>query len=134
MVTKPHADPSTDETTHGRSSIKKGGNNLEVHEAALELGFGPEQILTPRSPKEVQKSSPPPLSPPTPSAPLVIACVPQDSFLEAIRTLKPDLCVTAAYGGMLPQRFLDIPRLGSLNIHPSLLPRFECPHLRQGHT
>ena len=38
--------------------------------------------------------------------------------------LQPDLCVTAAYGNILPQRFLDIPRFGTLNIHPSLLPRF----------
>lgn len=38
--------------------------------------------------------------------------------------LSPDLCITAAYGGMLPQRFLDIPRLGTLNIHPSLLPKW----------
>ncbi|GFH07159.1 uncharacterized protein HaLaN_01920 [Haematococcus lacustris] len=39
-------------------------------------------------------------------------------------SLEPDLCVTAAYGNMLPQRFLDLPRLGTLNIHPSLLPKF----------
>ena len=32
--------------------------------------------------------------------------------------------MTAAYGNMLPQRFLDIPRLGTLNIHPSLLPAY----------
>ena len=47
----------------------------------------------------------------------------QEGFLSAIQRLGPDLCVTAAYGGMLPQSFLDIPRLGTLNIHPSLLPR-----------
>ena len=41
-----------------------------------------------------------------------------------IAALKPDLCVTAAYGNILPQRFLDIPRFGTLNIHPSLLPQF----------
>ena len=35
-----------------------------------------------------------------------------------------DLCVTAAYGNFLPQKFLDIPRFGTLNIHPSLLPQF----------
>ena len=38
--------------------------------------------------------------------------------------LAPDLCVTAAYGNILPQRFLDIPRFGTLNIHPSLLPGY----------
>jgi len=44
--------------------------------------------------------------------------------LQRIAALEPDLCVTAAYGNILPQRFLDIPRFGTLNIHPSLLPQF----------
>lgn len=48
----------------------------------------------------------------------------QEEFLEALAALQPDLCVTAAYGNMLPQRFLDTPRHGTLNIHPSLLPRY----------
>ncbi len=38
--------------------------------------------------------------------------------------LKPDLTVVAAYGQILPQSVLDIPKYGCLNIHPSLLPRF----------
>ncbi|MEW5317523.1 MAG: hypothetical protein WDW38_008811 [Sanguina aurantia] len=45
-------------------------------------------------------------------------------FLERLLALQPDLCVTAAYGNLLPQRFLDIPAHGTLNIHPSLLPRY----------
>ncbi len=51
------------------------------------------------------------------------ACM-QESFLAAVSALRPDLCVTAAYGAILPQRFLDIPRLGTVNIHPSLLPKY----------
>mmetsp|Transcript_1304 Transcript_1304/g.3337 ORF Transcript_1304/g.3337 Transcript_1304/m.3337 type:complete len:244 (+) Transcript_1304:545-1276(+) len=35
-----------------------------------------------------------------------------------------DLCITAAYGCFLPRRFLDIPKFGTLNIHPSLLPKY----------
>ena len=46
------------------------------------------------------------------------------AFLDALRALQPDLAVTAAYGNWLPQKFLAIPRLGTLNIHPSLLPQF----------
>ncbi|KAF6000794.1 Mitochondrial transcription factor 1 [Cyanidiococcus yangmingshanensis] len=38
--------------------------------------------------------------------------------------LRPDLAITAAYGQILPERFLRVPRLGVLNIHPSLLPRY----------
>uniref|UniRef100_A0A0G4H9Q9 Methionyl-tRNA formyltransferase, mitochondrial n=1 Tax=Chromera velia CCMP2878 TaxID=1169474 RepID=A0A0G4H9Q9_9ALVE len=45
-------------------------------------------------------------------------------FLEKIKALQPDLCVTAAYGGFLPQKFLDIPKYGTMNIHPSLLPKW----------
>lgn len=39
-------------------------------------------------------------------------------------TLDLDAAVVAAYGLILPQAILDIPRLGCLNIHPSLLPRW----------
>jgi len=37
---------------------------------------------------------------------------------------KPDVIVVAAFGQILPKPVLDLPRLGCLNIHPSLLPRF----------
>ena len=45
-------------------------------------------------------------------------------FLDALTTIRPDLCITAAYGNFLPSKFLSIPRLGTLNIHPSLLPKY----------
>jgi methionyl-tRNA formyltransferase len=41
-----------------------------------------------------------------------------------LTALKPDVMVVAAYGLILPQAVLDIPRLGCLNIHASLLPRW----------
>lgn len=47
-----------------------------------------------------------------------------EDFLAELENLRPDLCVTAAYGQFLPQRFLDIPKFGTLNVHPSLLPRY----------
>ncbi|MDO5132564.1 MAG: methionyl-tRNA formyltransferase [Eubacteriales bacterium] len=40
-----------------------------------------------------------------------------------IRELAPDLIVVAAFGQILPQELLDIPRLGCINIHASLLPK-----------
>lgn len=67
-----------------------------VHQLALELGI---PVLTPHSAKE-------------------------EDFLESIAKLNPDLCLTAAYGNFLPKRFLDIPKFGTLNIHPSLLPLY----------
>ncbi len=42
----------------------------------------------------------------------------------AIEKLKPDVMVVVAYGMLLPQAILDIPRLGCINIHASLLPRW----------
>lgn len=41
-----------------------------------------------------------------------------------IRKLNPDLIVTCAYGQILPQELLDIPALGSVNVHASLLPKY----------
>lgn len=46
---------------------------------------------------------------------------------EAVATiaeLKPDLIVTAAYGQILPKALLELPRLGCINVHASLLPRY----------
>lgn len=47
-----------------------------------------------------------------------------EAFLAELEELQPDLCITAAYGQFLPRRFLDIPKYGTLNVHPSLLPRY----------
>lgn len=44
--------------------------------------------------------------------------------LETIRQLDPDLIVVAAYGRILPQEILDYPRLGCINVHSSLLPKY----------
>ena len=44
--------------------------------------------------------------------------------LDSLRALRPDLLITAAYGRILPQAALDIPKYGCLNVHASLLPRW----------
>ncbi|MEO3947535.1 methionyl-tRNA formyltransferase [Gorillibacterium sp. CAU 1737] len=41
-----------------------------------------------------------------------------------VAKLEPDLIVTAAYGQILPKAVLDLPRLGCINVHGSLLPRY----------
>lgn len=43
--------------------------------------------------------------------------------VETLQALSPDLCVTAAFGQILSQKLLDIPKLGCINVHASLLPR-----------
>lgn len=67
-----------------------------VKETALELGF---QVAQPESLKS-------------------------ESAQEMLRAAEADIMVVAAYGLLLPQAVLDIPRHGCLNIHASLLPRW----------
>ncbi|UCF20983.1 MAG: methionyl-tRNA formyltransferase [Gemmatimonadota bacterium] len=45
-----------------------------------------------------------------------------DEFLEALRRLTPEISVVAAYGHILRLEVLNLPRLGSINVHASLLP------------
>lgn len=47
--------------------------------------------------------------------------------IEELRQQKPDLIILIAYGKILPLAVLDAPRLGAVNIHPSLLPKFRGP-------
>lgn len=47
-----------------------------------------------------------------------------DAFLSLVRSAAPDLGVVAAYGKLLPDVLLAIPRLGLINVHASLLPRY----------
>jgi methionyl-tRNA formyltransferase len=47
-----------------------------------------------------------------------------ENFLSQIRALAPDLGVVAAYGKILPETLLAIPRLGMINVHASLLPAY----------
>jgi methionyl-tRNA formyltransferase len=47
-----------------------------------------------------------------------------EPVLESVRTLAPDLGVVAAYGRILPEALLQIPRLGMINVHASLLPAY----------
>ena len=45
-------------------------------------------------------------------------------FITTIKELNPDVICVVAYGKILPQEILDIPRLGSINVHGSLLPKY----------
>ncbi|GAB2261054.1 hypothetical protein Droror1_Dr00011909 [Drosera rotundifolia] len=70
-----------------------------VAQYALDRGFPDDLILTPeRAGEEV--------------------------FLSSLKSLQPELCITAAYGNILPRKFLKIPTKGTVNIHPSLLPLY----------
>lgn len=45
-------------------------------------------------------------------------------FIEEIKSLKPDVICVVAYGKILPKEILEIPRLGCINVHGSLLPQY----------
>ncbi|HZB96783.1 MAG TPA: methionyl-tRNA formyltransferase, partial [Herpetosiphonaceae bacterium] len=70
-----------------------------VKQAALELGLPVFQPETPRD----------------------------EAAIQHLRALQPDVGVVAAYGEILRRAVLDIPPLGYLNIHPSLLPLYRGP-------
>ena len=44
--------------------------------------------------------------------------------VQQLRDLKPDICAVVAYGRILPQKVLDIPTFGCINIHASILPQY----------
>jgi methionyl-tRNA formyltransferase len=48
----------------------------------------------------------------------------EDAFLAQVAALQPDLGVVAAYGRILPDALLNVPRLGMINVHASLLPKY----------
>ena len=52
------------------------------------------------------------------------AALRDDTIIAELAALQPDILIVAAYGLILPQRVLDIPPAGCLNVHASLLPRW----------
>ncbi len=47
-----------------------------------------------------------------------------EELIQKIKDLKPDVIVVVAFGQILPQEVLDIPKYGSINVHGSLLPKY----------
>ncbi|MBR6336445.1 MAG: methionyl-tRNA formyltransferase [Ruminococcus sp.] len=47
-----------------------------------------------------------------------------DEYLAVLRDIAPDVIVVAAYGKILPKEVLELPRLGCVNVHGSLLPKY----------
>ena len=48
----------------------------------------------------------------------------EEESVEQLRALNPDVCAVVAYGRILPQKVLDIPSFGCVNIHASILPQY----------
>ncbi len=50
-----------------------------------------------------------------------------DDFYNHLKHLEPDFLVVVAFAGILSDKLLSLPRLGAINIHPSLLPKYRGP-------
>ena len=48
----------------------------------------------------------------------------EEETVQQLAELKPDICAVVAYGRILPQKVLDVPTLGCINIHASVLPKY----------
>lgn len=48
----------------------------------------------------------------------------EDKDVQALAALNPDIMIVIAYGLILPRRILELPRLGCINVHASILPRW----------
>ena len=48
----------------------------------------------------------------------------EEGTVQTLADLKPDICAVVAYGRILPQKVLDVPTLGCINIHASVLPQY----------
>ncbi len=98
-------------------------------EALLEAGHRPAAVLT-QPDRPAGRGRQPKLSPVKSFALQHELPVLQPKSLKGgeehamLAAFEPDLMIVAAYGLILPQAVLDIPRLGCLNVHASLLPRW----------
>jgi len=50
--------------------------------------------------------------------------VKNQEFVDSLKYLSPDLVVVSAYGQILPKAIIEIPKMGCINVHPSLLPKY----------
>ena len=50
-----------------------------------------------------------------------------DEFFQKIKALNADLFILAAYAKIIPEKYINLPPLGTINIHPSLLPKYRGP-------
>jgi methionyl-tRNA formyltransferase len=56
-----------------------------------------------------------------------ISCVEQIPEISDLNNLSPDVIVVASYGRIIPDEIISLPKYGSLNLHPSLLPKYRGP-------
>jgi len=98
-------------------------------ERLADAGFDVALVITqPDRPKgRGQEPSPSPVKVAARARGLAVeepARIRQAEFIESLRGLRPDAMVVVAYGKIIPQAIIDIPPLGIINVHFSLLPSY----------
>lgn len=96
-------------------TLLDAGYNIVATVTKPDTKVGREQTLTPSAVKQLAESKNIPVLTPTKL---------DDTFYQELSQFQPDLILVAAYGKILPTRILDLPGLGCINVHYSLLPRF----------
>ncbi len=101
--------------------------SVKILEALKENGFAPDFIITapdkPVGRKMILTSPPTKQWAEKNNIPVLQPEKFDSSFRSQVLSFKPDLCIVASYGKIIPKDILDIPKHGFLNVHPSLLPK-----------
>ncbi|MHC4933876.1 MAG: methionyl-tRNA formyltransferase [Planctomycetota bacterium] len=108
--------------------LGSGTFGLKSLEALIEAGHAPVLLVTqpPRRRRRHGEPEPTPTQGAAERAGIPVATpvkVNEGESLDRLRAAAADLFVVAEYGQILSQKLLDIPRLGAINVHASLLPR-----------
>lgn len=101
--------------------------SIGVLEALKENGIIPDLIVTapdkPRGRKLIITSPPVKIWAQQNKVPFIQSETLDDSFCSTLHALDSTLFIVASYGKIIPQAILNIPKHGTLNVHPSLLPK-----------
>ncbi|MBR3971529.1 MAG: methionyl-tRNA formyltransferase [Ruminococcus sp.] len=94
----------------------KDGHNISAVFTKIDMPRGRKMIMTPPEVKVCAESHGLTVYQP--------ATLKDPQVIETIKNLKPDVIAVVAYGKLLPKEVLDIPPLGCINLHGSLLPKY----------
>src|SRR5258708_12400356 len=79
---------------------------------------GRKQLITPSPVKVISQKN---------SIPVITPQQFNNEIIEQLQDLNPDLLFVDAYGRIIPNAILKLPKYGAINIHPSLLPKYRVP-------
>ena len=95
--------------------LKQDNFEIVAVVTALDKPTGRKQILTPPPAKVLAEKN---------NIPVLQPAELNNEFIENLKKYQADLMVTAAYGKIIPKEILDLFHERSLNVHPSLLPKY----------